>query len=33
VPKFGVPSAFHVNYCALVVRSLPQRSVVESLAW
>ncbi|MGX1471272.1 UNVERIFIED_CONTAM: hypothetical protein RKD50_000080 [Streptomyces canus] len=33
VPKFGVPSAFQVNFCARVVRSLPQPLLAELLAW
>ena len=33
VPKFGVPSAFQVNFWARVVRPLSQPSLAESLAW
>lgn len=33
VPKFGVPSVFQVNFCALVVRFMSQPPPVELLAW
>ena len=33
VPKFGVPSAFQVNFCARVVRFMSQPPFAELLAW
>ncbi len=33
VPKFGVPSAFQVNFCALVERFMSQPPEAELLAW
>ncbi len=33
VPKFGVPSAFQVNFCALVDRFMSQPPEAELLAW
>jgi hypothetical protein len=32
-PKLGVPSAFHVNRCARVVRLLSHPPPAELLAW
>jgi hypothetical protein len=33
VPKFGVPSAFQVNFWARLVRLLSQPPLAEELAW
>ncbi len=33
VPKFGVPSAFQVNFWARVVRFMSQPPFAELLAW
>src|SRR5829696_3713106 len=33
VPKLGVPSAFQVNFCARVVRPLPQPPLDALLPW
>jgi hypothetical protein len=33
VPKFGVPSAFQVNFCARVDRFMSQPPEAEVLAW
>jgi hypothetical protein len=33
VPKFGVPSAFQVNFWARVVRPLPQPPFAVLLPW
>ena len=32
-PKYGVPSWFHVNFCALGERCLPQPWPGNELAW